>query len=62
MRTDNTNLLAGISNDEINELTKEVKETVASAHHQDNSRNFSAAELWRIQKNQRMRVQRRMIF
>ena len=60
MRTENTNLFASISNDHINQLVKEVKETVATDAHQDNGKNtFSAADLWRIQKNRRMRVQRR---
>ena len=63
MRTDHTPLFAEISNDHINQMVKEVKETVATEHNQENSRNiFSAAELWRIQKNRRMRVQRRMMF
>jgi hypothetical protein len=63
MRTDNTTLFAEISNDHINQMVKEVKETVASEHQQENGRNiFSTADLWRIQKNRRMRVQRRMIF
>lgn len=63
MRTDNNNLLASISNDHMNHLVKEVKETVATDVNQDNSKTlFSAAELWRIQKSRRTRVQRRGIF
>jgi hypothetical protein len=62
MRTDNTNLFASISNDHINQLVKEVKETVATDANLENAKTFSAADLWRIQKNRRMRVQRRLIF
>jgi hypothetical protein len=62
MRTDNNNLLASLSNDHINNLVKEVKETVATDATLENSKTFSAADLWRIQKNTRMRVQRRLIF
>jgi hypothetical protein len=62
MRTDNTNLFASISNDQINQLVKEVKETVATDANLENGKTFSAADLWRIQKNRRMRVQRRLIF
>lgn len=62
MRTDNTNLFASISNDHINQLVKEVKETVATDVNQENSKTFSTADLWRIQKNRRMRIQRRLIF
>jgi hypothetical protein len=63
MRTENTILFASISNDHINQMVKEVKETVAADMSPENSKPvFSAADLWRIQKNRRMRVQRRMIF
>lgn len=62
MRTDNTSLFASISNDHINQLVKEVKETVATDINHENGKTFSAADLWRIQKNRRMRVQRRVIF
>ena len=63
MRTENTNLFASISNDHINQLVKEVKETVASDVNPTTDKTvFSAADLWRIQNNRRMRVQRRVIF
>lgn len=63
MRTENTNLFATLSNDHINQMVKEVKETVASGISQENMKPvFSTADLWRIQKNRRMRVQRRLIF
>jgi hypothetical protein len=63
MRTENTNLFVSISNDHISQMAKEVKETVAADMSSENCKPvFSAADLWRIQKNRRMRVQRRMIF
>lgn len=63
MRTDNNNLFATISNDQMNELVKEVKETVASDAQVNGGKSvFSAADLWRIQNNRRMRVQRRGLF
>jgi uncharacterized protein YaaQ len=63
MRTENTTLFASISNDHMDQMVKEVKETVAVEINQENMKPvFSAADLWRIQKNRRVRVQRRMIF
>ena len=62
MRTETNTLFASISNDQMNQMVKEVKETVATDVNQDNSKTFSTADLWRIQKNRRMRVQRRLIF
>ncbi len=51
MRTENTNLFDKISNDHMNNLVKEVTETVAIEMNNDNSKNiFSAANLWNIQK------------
>jgi len=61
MRTENTNLFASISNDHMNQMVKEVKETVA-VNHENMKTIFSTADLWRIQKNRRVRVQRRGIF
>ena len=62
MRTETNTLFASISNDQINQMVKEVKETVATDVNQDNCKTFSTADLWRIQKNRRMRVQRRLVF
>lgn len=62
MRTDNNNLLASISSDHMNQMVKEVKETVATGINGSDKQVFSAAELWRIQNTRRMRVQRRSIF
>ncbi|HEX6916247.1 MAG TPA: hypothetical protein VF145_13450 [Chitinophagaceae bacterium] len=63
MRTETTTLFAFISNDHLNQLVKEVKETVAGEMNQEPGKAvFSSADLWRIQKNRRMRVQRRVIF
>jgi hypothetical protein len=63
MRTDNNNLFATISNDHMNQMVKEVKETVATDAQVNGGKTvFSAADLWRIQNNRRMRVQRRVMF
>lgn len=63
MRTTNTNLFETISNDQMQQMVKEVKETVATGLVQDQNRpSFSAAELWKIQKNRRQPVQRRVMF
>jgi hypothetical protein len=62
MRTDNNNLFASISNDQMNQLVKEVKETIATDANLENAKTFSAADLWKIQKNRRTRIQRRGIF
>jgi len=63
MRTDNNNLFASISNDQMSQLVKEVKETVATDVQVNGGKSvFSAADLWRIQNNRRMRVQRRGLF
>jgi len=62
MRTETNTLFASISNDQINQMVKEVKETVATDINIENGKTFSTADLWRIQKSRRMRVQRRLIF
>lgn len=63
MRTDNNSLFAAISNDQMNQLVKEVKETVATELQVNNGKAvFSAADLWKIQNNRRPRVQRRTMF
>jgi len=63
MRTDNTTLFASISNNHMNQLVKEVKETVATDVNMNSGKSvFSAADLWRIQNNRRVRVQRRVLF
>ena len=63
MRTESTNLFAEISNSHMNQLVKEVKETVATNATEENSKHvFSAADLWNIQKMRRTRAGRRMMF
>ncbi len=59
MKTQNTNLLTELDRTEINNLTKQVKETVATnvATHKP---VFSAADLWNIQRTNRPRTQRRL--
>ena len=61
MRTDNNNLFAEISNSHLNNMVKEVKETVASGIGHENSKTiFSAADLWNIQRMRRTRIARRL--
>jgi hypothetical protein len=53
------NLLVSLNNKEINQLTKQVKETVAFNHHEQ--KTFGAADLWNIQKMRRaVRSSRRL--
>ncbi len=54
-----TNLLVSLNNQELNQLTKEVKETVAFNHQEQ--KTFGAADLWNIQKMRRtVRASRRL--
>lgn len=43
------------------ELTREVKETLAPAHVLSQHKTFSAADLWNIQRQARTRVNRRFL-
>lgn len=63
MRTENTNLFVSISNEHMNQMVKEVKETVATEINPGTIKTvFSAADLWRIQNSRKVRVQRRGLF
>ncbi|MEO6491085.1 MAG: hypothetical protein ABIO04_14170 [Ferruginibacter sp.] len=61
MKTQLSELLLPLSNAEVNTLTTIVKETLASEKHY-HSKNFSAAELWDIQRRQRTTVVRRRFY
>lgn len=55
-----SNLLATLTKKDISQLTKEVKETVAT-NYTEHKAVFSAADLWNIQKTRRsFRVSRRL--
>lgn len=59
MKTQLTNLFSQISKTEVENLTTQVKETLAMGDTQNSSKIFSAAELWNIQRQRRTFVQRR---
>jgi hypothetical protein len=63
MKTSNNNILTAISKTDLNNLTEQVKETVA-IHMNDHitaKANFSAAGLWNIQRMRKARTQRRFL-
>jgi hypothetical protein len=59
MKTASANLFSQISKTETDNLTTQVKETLAMGYAQNNTKTFSAAELWNIQRQRRSFVQRR---
>ncbi|MDB5230517.1 MAG: hypothetical protein JWN76_1322 [Chitinophagaceae bacterium] len=60
MKTQSTQLLPAINQNDLDRLTHVVKETVATSL-ENQAKVFSAADLWKIQRTRKMRVQRRMI-
>lgn len=60
MKTQNNNLFQHLSSSEVEQLTKQVKETVAKVEH--TPVNLSAAQLWNIQRNGRKLTYKRSIF
>ncbi len=63
MKTSNNNLLTAISKTEFNNLTEQVRETVAinMNDHIQAKATFSAAGLWNIQRMRKARTQRRFL-
>jgi len=59
MKTQLTNLFSQISKSQVAKLTVEVKETLALGFKQDQTKTFSAAELWNIQRQRKSFTQRR---
>ena len=59
MKTQNNTLFQQISTKEVENLTKEVKETIAKVQH--SSITLSVAQLWNIQKNGRKLTYKRSI-
>lgn len=59
MKTASENLFSQISKTEVDNLTTQVKETLAMGYAQSGTKTFSAAELWNIQRQRRTFVQRR---
>jgi uracil DNA glycosylase len=59
MKTETT-LLKQISNQQLQQLTVQVKETLATETNHPNAKNiFSSADLWKIQQSKRVRTTRR---
>jgi len=59
MKTQSTNLFTQISKTAVENLTMEVKETLALGYDHSHSKTFSAAELWNIQRQRKSLNQRR---
>ena len=60
MKTNQTNFLTAMSNNEINNLVQEVKETIAIQMPAINhSTAFTAADFWNLERNRKTRVIRR---
>lgn len=56
------NLLETLTNNEIKNLTIEVRETIAQGFKEEKKRVFSAADLWNIQRQKRNLLGRRLYF
>ena len=60
MRTEFINLFAEINANELENLTREIKETIATGMHVENTKPvFTAADLWKIHNMKRTRSPRR---
>jgi hypothetical protein len=61
MRTEFINLFAELNASELENLTRDVKETAATVVHVENAKPvFIAANLWNIQNMKRTRLPRRI--
>ncbi|MEO6837081.1 MAG: hypothetical protein ABI261_00455 [Ginsengibacter sp.] len=60
--TNTKNLLESLTNNEIKNLTIEVRETIAQGFKKEKKRIFSAADLWNIQRQKRNILGRRLHF
>lgn len=59
MNTQNTNFFKQLGQEQLNNLTKEVKETVALGININNKNVFGAVDYWKMQRNRRTRIVRR---
>lgn len=59
MQMQSTRLLSPLSQGSLINLTKEVKEVLATGHKKNGSRTLTSADLWNIQRRQKARAQRR---
>ena len=55
-------LFSSLSNQQLNNLTKVVDETIATDFNLSNSKVFTVADLWNIQRQGKSRIQRRYSF
>lgn len=62
MKRQSNTLFQTISSGLLENLTKVVKETLATSINQPQSKIFTAADLWNIQRQGKRRVQRRFSF
>ena len=53
MKTQLTNLFSQISKTQVENLAIQVKETLAMGYNHNQSKTFSAAELWNIQRQRK---------
>lgn len=59
MKTQNTNFFQQLGQHHLNNLVKEVKETVATDLHINNKNAFGAVDYWKMQRNRKTRIVRR---
>lgn len=59
MKTQNTNFFQQLGQDHLNNLVKEVKETVATGININNKNAFGAVDYWKIQRSRKTRLVRR---
>ncbi|MEO6720230.1 MAG: hypothetical protein ABIN67_07675 [Ferruginibacter sp.] len=59
MKKQSNTLFATISKAQVENLTNLVKETLVPGYSQTPAKQFTAADLWNIQRNKRSIVQRR---
>ena len=60
MKTQNTNFFQALGKAQLENLVKEVKETVATnAPHVNQKTGFGVVDLWNLERNRRSRITRR---
>lgn len=62
MKLESNNLLENLTRGELEILTAEVKETVATDFKKEKKRIFSAADLWDIQRRRKNLLVKRIMF
>ena len=59
MKTQNANFFQQLGQDHLNNLVREVKETVATGISINNKNVFGAVDYWKMQRNRKTRIVRR---